>query len=297
MTTAGYADACRLRTEELLKIAEGIYDDGERAMIERAIGELEGLAVAAGSRSPAAGAPSDRARAGASARHAVAAAASLGTALPEIQKSWETGNARRVACSFAASGVLARQVGSVGGADIFISADSDWMDELERRGQIQRDTRVDLLGNRLVLVAPAASKLSIRIRPHFDLAGALGRGRLAVADTATVPAGKYAKAALTALGVWDSIADHLVQVENARVALACVARGDAALGIAYATCALAEPKVRIVDTFPGNSHPRIVYPAALTKDAAPRAGEFLNFLRGPEARAVFQKSGFIVLAA
>jgi molybdate transport system substrate-binding protein len=353
MTTAKHADACRLNTKELLDIAKGVYDDDERGMLERAIGELEGLA-AAGSQSPAAGtpsglsrhvefcrlrtkalmkiaeciyddderllversigtleelaiaagppsfterAPSGRAPHAPSARPVVRSAISLGIALPDIQKSWEARTGRTVAFSLGASSVLAGQIESGGGADIFISANSHWMDELDRRGAIQRNTRVDLLANRLVLIAPAASEVSLSIGPHFDLAGALAAGRLAIADPASVPAGKYAKAALTALGVWDSIADHVAPAEDACAALAAVARGDCALGIVYATCAKATPKVRIVDTFPDDTHPGIVYPAALTKDADPQAKEFLDFLSGPEARAVFQEYGFLVPAA
>jgi molybdate transport system substrate-binding protein len=266
-------------------------------MLERAIGDLEALAIAAGPPSSTARARSGRARHTPSARHAVWSAISLGVALPEIQKSWETGTGSTVALSFGASSVLARRIESDGGADIFISADGDWMDELDRRGRIRRKTRIDLLGNRLVLIAPAASRLSIRIGPHFDLAGALAAGRLAVADPASVPAGKYAKAALTALGVWDSIADRLAPAENACAALASVARGHAPLGIVYATCAQATPKVRIVDTFPEDTHPRIVYTAALTNGAGPQGKEFLDFLGGPAARAVFRKRGFLLTAA
>src|SRR6185437_4172707 len=149
-----------------------------------------------------------------------------------------------------------------------------------------------LLGGHLVLVAPAASNVQVRIAPHFDLKGALGGGRLAIADPDSVPAGKYARAALTALGVWNGVADRLVQAENVRVALAYVARGEAPLGIVYSTDAAAEPKVKIAGTFPDSTHAPIVYPAALTKDAKPTAQAFLDYLKGPEASAIFTEAGF-----
>src|SRR5262249_53821726 len=174
---------------------------------------------------------------------------------------------RSVAISFAASSVLAKQIEASGGADMFVSADKDWMDYLDNKGLIAHATRRNLLASHLVLIAPAAATTRVTIAPHFDLIGALGGGRLSVADPDTVPAGKYGKAALTSLGVWNTVADHLVIAENVRVALSYVARGEAPLGIVYTTDAMAEQKVRIVDTFPDNTHPPIVYPVALTKDA------------------------------
>jgi molybdate transport system substrate-binding protein len=224
----------------------------------------------------------------------VFAAASLTDALQEIGKSYQVESGHSVAFSFAASSVLARQIEASGGADMFLSADSDWMNELDKHNLIARDTRRDLLGNRLVLIAPSGRPIALRIAPHFDLYGALGGGRLAIASPDSVPAGKYARAALTTLGVWDSIADHLAPAENVRVTLAYVARGDTPLGIVYTTDALSEPRVRIVGTFPDNSHPPIVYPVALTKEARPLARDFLRFLNGAHAQAVFQKDGFIV---
>jgi molybdate transport system substrate-binding protein len=224
----------------------------------------------------------------------VFAAASLTDALNRIGNAWQQKTGHTVAISFAASSVLARQIENSQGADIFISADTDWMDDLDKRGLIVRDTRRDLLGGHLVLIAPAESKASLTIRPRFDLAGALHGGRLAVADPESVPAGKYARAALTTLGVWNTVADHLAPAENVRAALAYVARGEAPLGIVYSTDAMAEPRVRVIAIFPNNTHPPIVYPVALTKDAKPLAREFLNYLEGPEAGAVFRKAGFIV---
>ncbi len=220
------------------------------------------------------------------------AAASLSSALPEIAAAYQKQTGHTVAFSFAASSVLARQIENSPGADVFMSADSDWMDYLDNRNLVQRATRKTLLTTHLVLIAPAASGVALKIAPHFDILGALQGGRLAVADPASVPAGKYAKASLTALGVWSAVVDHLASAESVRVALAYVARGETPLGIVYKTDALVEPKVKIVDTFPDSSHAPIVYPAALTKDAKPVAKEFLDFLSGPQARAVFVKFGF-----
>lgn len=225
----------------------------------------------------------------------VFAAASLSDVLQEIGKSYEAKTGHIANFSFAASSALARQIEASPGADVFISADSDWMDYLDKKGLIQHATRHDLVGNDLVLIAPAASTVSLKIQPGFDLKGALRGGRLAIADPASVPAGKYGKAALTALGVWDSVADKLAPAENVRVALAYVARGETALGIVYRTDALAEPKVKIVAVFPAASHAPIVYPAALTKDARPAAKEFLDYLRSKPAQSAFRKAGFTVL--
>ncbi len=224
----------------------------------------------------------------------VFAAASLSDALQKVGDVYKARTGQSVALSFAASSALARQIEASGGADMFISADKDWMDYLDGKGLIAQDTRKDLLASHLVLIAPAASAVKVTIAPHFDLLTPLGGGKLAVADPASVPAGKYAKAALTALGVWGGVADHLAQAENVRVALAYVARGEAPLGIVYTTDAMAEPKVRIVDTFPDSTHQPIVYPAALTKDAKPGAKAFLDFLSGSEAAAIFTKAGFVL---
>jgi molybdate transport system substrate-binding protein len=154
---------------------------------------------------------------------------------------------------------------------------------------------VDLLGNRLVLIAPADSKVALTVTPQFNLVGVLGEGRLALADPAAVPAGKYAKAALSSLGVWETVANKVVPAENVRVALAYVARGEVSFGIVYATDARAEPKVRVVAVFPDDAYPRIVYPVALTKEARPEARAFLAYLSGARAKAIFKKAGFTVL--
>lgn len=226
----------------------------------------------------------------------VFAAASLGDALSEIGKSYQQKTGHTVTFSFAASSALAHQIEAASGAaDLFVSADTQWMDYLDSRGFIVHATRKNLLGNHLVLIAPAGIKTVVKIAPHFDLLGALGGGRLAIADPDSVPAGKYGKSSLTALGVWDSVSAHLAQAENVRVALAYVARGEAPLGIVYTTDALAEPRVRILGTFPDDTHQPIVYPAALTKDAKPEAKAFLRFLSSLAADAIFLKDGFIVL--
>jgi molybdate transport system substrate-binding protein len=223
------------------------------------------------------------------------AAASLKDSLSEIEKSWAAQTGHEAALDFAASSILARQIEASGGADIFISADQDWMDYLDGRKLIVHGTRKDLLGNHLVLIEPASSRTTIIIGPRFDLLGALQGGRLAIADPDSVPAGKYAKSALTTLGVWSSLGDHLAKAENVRAALAYVARGETPFGIVYTTDALSEPRVRIAGTFPDSSHPPIVYAATLTTNAKPLAAQFLRYLGSPQARAVFLKDGFVVL--
>ena len=225
----------------------------------------------------------------------VFAAASLSDVLKEIGDAYKQDMGNAVVFSFAASSALARQIEASSGADIFISADTDWMDYLDSRGLIAHDSRVDLLGNRLVLIAPADSKVALTVTPQFNLVGVLGEGRLALADPAAVPAGKYAKAALSSLGVWETVANKVVPAENVRVALAYVARGEVSFGIVYATDARAEPKVRVVAVFPDDAYPRIVYPVALTKEARPEARAFLAYLSGARAKAIFKKAGFTVL--
>jgi molybdate transport system substrate-binding protein len=170
------------------------------------------------------------------------------------------------------------------------------MDYLDQRGRIVKATRQDLLGNRLVLVAPASSSVSLDMTPGMRIAEALAGGRLAMANVEAVPAGRYGKAALTALGVWGSVADKLAQGDDVRTALSYVARGEAPLGIVYATDARVEPRVRVVGTFPQNTHPPIVYPVALTAEAKPEAVQFLEYLQSTRARAIFERAGFTVLA-
>lgn len=225
----------------------------------------------------------------------VFAAASLTNVLQKAADNYKAKSGKDVALSFAASSALAKQIEASDGADMFVSADEDWMNYLDNKGLIQKSTRKDLLASHLVLIAPTGLDIKVAIGPHFDLAKIVGNGKLAIADPASVPAGKYAKASLTALGVWDSVQGRLAQAENVRVALAYVARGEAPLGIVYATDAMAEPRVKIVGEFPDNTHAPIVYPMALTKDAKPEAQAFLDYLKGADASVIFSKAGFIVL--
>lgn len=222
----------------------------------------------------------------------VFAAASLKTALDAIAGEWrrETGNAATI--SYAASSNLAKQIDNGAPAGLFISADREWMDYLEQRKLIDPKTRVDLLGNTLVLIAPADSAVRVTIAPGFPLAALLGDGRLAMADPASVPAGKYGRVALERLAVWSSVQNRIAAAENVRAALLLVARGEAPLGIVYRTDAAAEPGVRVVGTFPPDLHPPIVYPMALTIAAGPDAAAFVAYLRGPAAGALFEAQGF-----
>ncbi len=222
----------------------------------------------------------------------VFAAASLTDSLKQVADLYHARTGKTVTLSFGASSTLARQIEQGAGADIFFSSDTDWMDYLGKGGHLAVDSRKDLLGNQLVLVAAPDARPLPRIAPGFDLAGALGDGRLAMADPASVPAGKYGKASLTALRVWDSVSAKVVNAENVRVALEYVARGEAPYGIVYATDAKAAPQVKLAGIFPENSHPPIIYPVALTNTAAPDAKAFLAFLSGSQARAVFKKAGF-----
>ena len=232
----------------------------------------------------------------ASAETLVFAAASLKNALDDAVAAYERQGGGKAAVSYAASSTLARQLESGAPADIFISADLDWMNYAQQHGLIQPQTRKDLLGNRLVLVAPAASTIKVEIAPGFPLTKLLGGNRLALADPDSVPAGKYAKAALERLGVWTSVEGKLARAENVRAALLLVARQEAPLGIVYATDAAAEPQVRIVAGFPAASVPPIIYPIALTAASkSPDAAKFLAFLESPAARPYFEKQGFTVL--
>jgi molybdate transport system substrate-binding protein len=226
----------------------------------------------------------------------VFAAASLTDAMQQVADGYSKSSGTTVKISFAASSALAHQIESGAPADVFVSADRDWMDYLQSHGLIQIESRQDLLGNRLVLVAPAASKLSIKIAPKFPLAAALGNGHWVTGDPDSVPAGRYAKAALQHLGVWDSLLPGLVRADNVRGALTLVARGEVAFGIVYETDAMVDSKVRVVDIFPADSHPLIVYPMALTKGASAQATAFVRYVRGAEAAAVFRKFGFAVLS-
>ena len=224
----------------------------------------------------------------------VFAAASLTDSLKLAAEAYKAKTGVTVTLSFGASSTLARQIEQGARADVFLSADTDWMDYLQKKNLIAEQTRKDLLGNRLVLVAGANAAPVSRIAPGFNLAAALGDGRLALADPASVPAGKYAKAALIALGVWDSVSAKVANAENVRVALEYVARGEAPYGIVYATDARVAPSVRVAGVFPADSHPPIVYPAALTRTASPGAKAFLDFLGSAQAHAIFEKAGFTI---
>jgi molybdate transport system substrate-binding protein len=225
----------------------------------------------------------------------VFAASSLTEALKAIGAQYTAETGVKVSFSFGASSAVARQIEAGAPADLFFSADADWMDYAQGRSLIQTATRRNLLGNRLVLIAPASSKLTLKIAPGFALGGALGKGRLATGDPDSVPVGRYARSALINLGVWNEVADHLVRAENVRSAMVFVARGEVPLGIVYRTDALVEPKVRVVDVFPARSHLPILYPVALTRTAGPGAAAFLAYAAGPKGQAIFRRYGFITL--
>jgi molybdate transport system substrate-binding protein len=225
----------------------------------------------------------------------VSAAASLTSVLGDLSTAWTGSSGVPVKLVFGASSVLARQIEAGGKADVFLSADEEWMDYLQQHGLIQASTRINLAGNRLVLIAPADSRIELKIVPGVRLAAALGHGRLSTGDPDTVPVGRYARSALRSLGLWDQIQDRLVRADNVRSAMMFVARGEAPLGIVYTTDALLEPKVRIVDTFPANTHAPITYPAALIPGASVEAIAYLNFLSSPQARDTWKKYGFLEL--
>jgi molybdate transport system substrate-binding protein len=225
----------------------------------------------------------------------VFAAASLKNALDEISKAWEQESGQSVKTSYAASSALAKQMEQDAPAQIFISADLDWMNYVEGKGLIKAGSRSNLLGNKLVLVAPKDSKVGIELKPGADLAKALGDGRLAMGNVDSVPAGKYGRAALGKLGIWDSVSGKLAQAESVRAALLLVSRGEAPLGVVYQTDAAADPNVKIVATFPADSHPPIIYPIALTLKANEAAASFLDYIKSPKAAPVFKAQGFTAL--
>jgi molybdate transport system substrate-binding protein len=222
----------------------------------------------------------------------VFAAASLKNAIDEVNAAY-TG--ARVVASYGASSALARQIENGAPAQVFISADLDWMDYLEKQRLLQPGTRRNLLGNRLVLIAPAGTKSGLRIAPGFALAPALGGGRLALANPDAVPAGKYAKAALEKLGVWDEVSRRVAAAENVRAALLLVARGEAPLGVVYETDARSERAVSVLDRFDAALHPPIVYPAALLRGSGAQGAGYLAYLASAQAMALFEKHGFAPL--
>ena len=225
----------------------------------------------------------------------VFAAASLTNVLQELGDKFTERSSISIKFSFAASSALAKQIENGAPADVFFSADIEWMDYLQTRKLIQIPTRHDVVGNQLVLVAPADSKIELKISPHFPLAAALGNGRLATGDPDSVPVGRYAREALTKLGVWNDIEARLVRADNVRSALVFVDRGEAPIGIVYATDAQMDKKVRVVDVFPEDTHLPIVYPLALTAAAKAESIEFVDYVRGPVGNATFKKYGFLPL--
>jgi molybdate transport system substrate-binding protein len=228
----------------------------------------------------------------------VFAAASMKNALDDIDAAYTAKTGVKIVASYAASSALAKQIEQGAPADIFASADTDWMDYAIGKKTINEPTRVNLLGNSLVLIAPKDSKIdNVPIGQGFDLAKLAGDGKIATADVKSVPVGKYAMASLEKLGAWTAAEPKFAMTENVRAALALVARGEAALGIVYSTDAKVEPGVKIVGTFPADSHPAIIYPVAATATAKAEAADYLAFLRSSAAKAIFEKYGFKFLVS
>jgi molybdate transport system substrate-binding protein len=228
----------------------------------------------------------------------VFAAASMKNALDDVDAAYTAKTGVKVAASYAASSTLAKQIEQGAPADVFVSADTDWMVYAASKKDISEPTRVDLLGNSIVLIAPKDSKIdNVAIGPGFDLAGLAGDGKIATGDVKSVPVGKYAQAALEKLGAWQAAAPKFAMAESVRAALALVARGEAVLGIVYSTDAKVEPGVKIVGTFPADSHPPIIYPVAATVTAKPQAAGYLAFLRTSAAKTIFEKYGFKFLVS
>lgn len=224
------------------------------------------------------------------------AAASMKNAVDDVNAAFAKATGIKVVASYAASSALAKQMEAGAPADFFASADLEWMDYAAQKKLIKEDTRTNLLGNRLVLIAPKDSKLSnVTIGPGFDLAGLAGDGRIATGDVRAVPVGKYAKAALEKLGSWQAAEKKFAMADNVRAALTLVGRGEAALGIVYETDAKVEPNVKIIAHFPEDSHSPITYPVALTVNAKPEAQRYINFIRSNTAKTIFETFGFTFL--
>ena len=234
---------------------------------------------------------------GARAPLTVFAAASLKESLDAAAEAYRRRTGTPVRVSYAASPALARQIAQGAPADVFLPADREWMDHLASRRLLRVGTRRDLLGYALVLVAPRAARMPpVALARPASLTRALGDGRLALALTTSVPAGRYAKAALESLALWTPLQPRVVEAENVRAALLLVARGEARMGVVYATDARAEPRVRVLAVFPPRSHPPIVYPVAVIASSRhPAAADFVAWLRTPEARAIFERRGFAVV--
>jgi molybdate transport system substrate-binding protein len=228
----------------------------------------------------------------------VFAAASMKNALDDVDNAYTAKTGVKIVASYAASSALAKQIEQGAPADVFMSADTAWMDYVNNKKAINEPTRVNLLGNSIVLIAPKDSKIDkVTIDQGFDLAKLAGDGKVATGDVKAVPVGKYAKAALEKLGAWTAVEPKMAMAENVRAALALVARNEAVLGIVYSTDAKIEPGVKIVGTFPASSHPPIVYPVAATSTAHKGTDDYLAFLRSSEAKAIFEKYGFSFLAS
>ena len=226
----------------------------------------------------------------------VFAAASMKNALDDINSAFSKQTGVKVVASYAASSALMKQIELGAPADIFASADLDWMNYGSQKKVIKDDTRINLLGNKLVLIAPQDSKLgTVTFGQGFDLAKLVGDGRIATGDVKSVPVGKYAKAALEKLGAWNAAELKFAMAESVRAALTLVSRGEAPLGIVYETDAKADPGVKIIGAFPADSHEPITYPVAATIIAKPEAAEYLAFLRGPVSKNIFEKYGFTFL--
>jgi molybdate transport system substrate-binding protein len=227
----------------------------------------------------------------------VFAAASMKTALDEAAAAWKTKTGKTASIAYASSGILAKQIEQGAPADIFISADLNWMDYLDKAKLIRSGTRRNLLGNRLVLIEPRDSDVTLQIKKGFGLAGAAGDGKIAVCTLESCPGGIYAQQALESLGVFEDVKPALAQADNIRSALNLVARGEARFGIVYASDARAEPRVKVVDTFPASSHSPIVYPAAIIAASSnPDAAFFLAFLTSQAATKIFTEQGFEMLS-
>jgi molybdate transport system substrate-binding protein len=218
------------------------------------------------------------------------------TALDAIAVAWKAQGGKPVAISYASSAVLAKQIEQAAPADVFISADLVWMDYLDKAKLLKAGTRVNLVGNALVLIEPADGKSTLKIATKFDLAGDVGDGKIAVCTIASCPGGIYAKEAFEKLGVWSSVEPKLAQADNIRNALNLVARGEAKYGVVYATDAKAEPKVKVVDTFPETSHGPIVYPVAVVASSTnPAAAAFVAYLRSQESTKILTGQGFTII--
>jgi molybdate transport system substrate-binding protein len=228
----------------------------------------------------------------------VFAAASMKNALDEIDAAYTAKTGVKFSVSYAASSVLAKQIEQGAPADVFVSADTDWMDYALSKKAINEPTRVNLLGNSIVLIAPKDSEINnVTIAQGFDLAKLAGDGKVATGDVKSVPVGKYAKAALEKLGAWTAAEPKFAMAESVRAALTLVARGEANLGIVYSTDAKVEPGVKIVGTFPAESHPAIIYPVATTVTAKRWTNDYLAFLRSTAAKTIFERYGFKYLVS